>query len=540
MRCAHRLLLRRVHGRPHRRRLPALPLGPCHGSRTRARRADGFKIEGHSFDLKALKEKRDNYVKRLNGIYANNLGNSGVTSITGDASFVGPKEVRVGDKTYSGDNVLIAVGGTPTMPDIPGIELAVNSNGFFDFETMPKRVAVVGSGYIAVELAGIMQILGAEVDLVIRGERPLRTMEPDIVDLMVEEMSHSGINWVRGEIASISAAADGTKSCALKSGESIDGYDEVLFAIGREPVTGTLNLEAAGVEATPRGEVVVDAASRTSAEGVYAVGDVITGAIQLTPVAIAAGRLLSDRLFNGVPLEQSARTPCPPVAPPAPVRHARAPHSPAPRLTRGAARAAIMDYSMVPTVVFSHPPLAVMGLTEAEAVAKHGADAVTVHKSTWVNMMYVREFLNPTLDEGGYMPKTRAKLICVGPEQTVVGVHMVHAAALPTPPPPALRAVRAAPRTHSPAHRRRRRSASPSMRSSRVLAWPSRWVRPRPTSIRSSPSTRRRPRSSSRSHRGRPSTRSRPPPRPLHEPRARALGGRSRGGTRGGGCASIG
>jgi len=345
------------------------------------------KLEG--IDWRTLVEKRDNYVIRLNGIYANNLENSGITSITGDATFVGPKEVQVGDKTYSGDKVLIAVGGTPEMPDIPGIELAINSDGFFELESLPKKCAVVGSGYIAVELAGVLQALGSDVDLFIRGEMPLRTMEPDVVEIMVDEMSAMGVTWVRGEINELSGSKDGPKTATLKTGEKYEGYDEVLFAIGRKPVTDTLNLEKTGVETTARGEIVVDDASLTTQQDVYAVGDIITGAIQLTPVAIAAGRLLSDRLFNGAPLEETK-----------------------------------MDYDMVPTVVFSHPTMAVMGLTEAEAIAKYGADEVTCHKSTWVNMMYSREFLVQD-GHGPKPPRTRAKIVCVGKEQRVIGLHMV-------------------------------------------------------------------------------------------------------------------
>jgi len=349
----------------------------------------GFTVEGVSFDMASLKAKRDAYVKRLNGIYASNLEKSGITEIKGDAVFVGPKEVKVGDETYTAENVLIAVGGTPTLPDIPGIEMAITSDGFFDLEAIPKRVAVVGSGYIAIELAGILNLLGADVDLFIRGDMPLRTMEPDVVSLLVEEMTAAGVNWVtNADIGSLTIADDGTKTATLKSGAQHTGYDEVLYAIGRRPVTDSLNLEAAGVETTPAGEVVVDPASRTTAQGVYAVGDIITGAIQLTPVAIAAGRLLSDRLYGGVPEEQT-----------------------------------IMDYDMVPTVVFSHPTMAVMGLTEAQAVERHGADAVTVHKSTWVNMLYSREFL--VEGHGPMPPKTRAKIVCVGPEQRVVGLHLI-------------------------------------------------------------------------------------------------------------------
>lgn len=349
----------------------------------------GFNIEGCSFDLAALKAKRDAYVARLNGIYASNLEKSGITSITGDASFVGEREVKVGDKTFSGEHVLIAVGGKPLLPDIPGIELGMDSNDFFELEKVPKRVAVVGSGYIAVELAGILQILGAKVDLIIRSELPLRSMEPDVVSLLVEEMEAMGINWVRNaEITALEQAADGTKTATFKDGSTIEGYDDVLFAIGRVPVTDTLNLDSAGVVTAARGEIVVDPACRTSAHQTYAVGDIIKGGIQLTPVAIAAGRLLSDRLFNNLPEEES-----------------------------------IMDYDMVPTVVFSHPPMAVMGLTEEKAIAQYGEEAVTVHRSTWVNMMYSREFL--VEGHGAMPPKTRAKLVCVGPEQRVVGLHMI-------------------------------------------------------------------------------------------------------------------
>ena len=159
----------------------------------------------------------------------------------------------------------------------------------------------------------------------------------------------------------------------------------MLFAIGRKPVSASLDLHTSSIETTAAGHIAVDAASRTSCDGVYAVGDVI-GKIDLTPVAIAAGRLLSDRLFNGAPLDET-----------------------------------IMDYDMVPTVVFSHPPLAVMGLTEAEAIERYGAEQVTCHQTTFVNMLYSREFLFDGQDQ----PKTRAKLVCVGAEQRVIGVHMI-------------------------------------------------------------------------------------------------------------------
>jgi len=269
-------------------------------------------------------------------------------------------------------------------PPVEGAELAIDSNGFFELEEVPERVAVVGSGYIAVELAGILNVLGSKVDLFIRGDMPLRTMEPDVVKMLVTEMEEAGITVVRGESAAITEA-DGAKTLVCKDGQAYNGYSEILFATGRVPVTETLNLPSAGIDSNAKGHIVVDEASRTSAEDVYAVGDVI-GKVDLTPVAIAAGRLLADRLFAGA-----------------------------------AEKDTIMDYDNIPTVVFSHPPLAVVGLTEQEAIAKFGADEVTIHKSTFVNMLYSREFLY----KGQFQPKTFAKIVCAGDEQRIVGLHMI-------------------------------------------------------------------------------------------------------------------
>jgi len=345
----------------------------------------GFRVDGVTFSLADLKARRDAYVKRLNGIYQNNLANSDIELIEGDASFEGEKLVRVGDNLYSAANVLIAVGGRPRMPSIPGIEHGINSDGFFELEKIPKRVAVVGSGYIAVELAGILNVLGSKVDLVIRRDLPLGAMEPAIVKMLVTEMEAAGINIVKGEPSELLLAAGGYKSMVLKDGETLTGYNEVLFAIGRDPVTESLNLAAANVDCVDSGHIVVDGGSHTSADGVYALGDVI-GKIDLTPVAIAAGRLLADRLFGGVAEEDTT-----------------------------------MDYDMVPTVVFSHPPLAVQGLTEQQAIDRYGADEVKCYMTTFVNMLYSREFLI----EEQFQPKTAAKIVCVGPEERVVGLHMI-------------------------------------------------------------------------------------------------------------------
>lgn len=348
----------------------------------------GFELGDIKFSWGEIKRRRDAYVKRLNGIYANNLANSGITSITGDAKFTGPKEIEANGETYTADNILIAVGGKPLIPhDLIGKELASTSDDFFKYEEPPKKVVVVGSGYIAVELAGILKLLGSEVDLLVRGSI-LRYMDQTVIDQLKVEMTEEGVNFVKGEIAELTEE-DGKKKVTLKSGETLEGaYDEILFAIGREPVTDSLNLGSAGVETDDWGIVKVDKATqtKTSADGVFAVGDVIGSGVDLTPTAIAAGRLLSDRLFGGVPEEET-----------------------------------IMDYDNIPTVVFSHPPIATMGLSEPEAIEKYGADEITVHKTTFVNMLYSREFLV----EGQFQPKTMAKLVCVGKEQTVVGLHMI-------------------------------------------------------------------------------------------------------------------
>lgn len=345
----------------------------------------GITMSGYEFDMRAIKTKRDAYVHRLNGIYANNLKSSGVTFVAGDATFVGPKLVEVGGKTYTAKNILIAVGGRPSVPDISGAELGITSDGFFELDEVPKRVAVVGAGYTAVELACILNVLGSKVELFIRGDMPLKNMEVDVVEKLVVEMKEAGIKIIRGVSTSLEKAADGTITLTLKGDEKHTGYGEVLFATGREPVTASLNLTATDVRVSARGHIEVDAASQTTCDGIYALGDVI-GKVDLTPTAIAAGRLLSDRLYAGAPLKDTQ-----------------------------------MDYDFVPTAVFSHPPIAVCGLTEMEAIQRYGAENVNVHKTTFVNMLYSREFLV----EEQYQHKTFAKLVCVGTEEKVIGLHMI-------------------------------------------------------------------------------------------------------------------
>lgn len=300
----------------------------------------GYHDVQYKFEWKTIKENRDAYVARLNGIYGRNLENSNVHTITGAASFASSKEVVVDGKTYSADHILIAVGGRPVMPTFPGAEHAINSDGFFELEDLPKRAVVIGGGYIAVELAGVLQALGSEVTLVVRGHRPLKNFDDIICETLAEELDKTGMKVhcetqveevVRGD-------ADGPMTVRLNNGEVVEDVDCLLAATGREPLVDSLNLEAAGVKTSPKGYVEVDGFQQTNVDGVYAVGDV-TGKIELTPVAIAAGRKLSDRLFDG---QKEAK----------------------------------LDYENVPTVVFSHPPIGTIGLTEKQAIDKYGEDDV--------------------------------------------------------------------------------------------------------------------------------------------------------------------
>lgn len=301
----------------------------------------GYKDVSYKFDWPTIKANRDAYVKRLNGIYGTNLGNSDVETLTGTASFVGPKEVKVGDKSYTAEHVLIAVGGKPSMPDFPGAEMAINSDGFFELEEQPKRAVVIGGGYIAVELAGVLQALGTDVTLVVRGERPLKNFDDLICETLYDELVKAGMEVkCATTVKGAKKGGDGTMDVTFSDDSVLSGVDCLLAATGRVPLVEPLNLGAAGVQADGKGYIAVSEFQETNVEGVYAVGDV-TGKIELTPVAIAAGRKLSDRLFGGV-------------------------------------AGAKLDYSLVPTVVFSHPPIGTMGLTEKEAAAEYGADDIKV------------------------------------------------------------------------------------------------------------------------------------------------------------------
>lgn len=342
-----------------------------------------FKEASVSLDWGALKTARDNYVKRLNGIYERNLENSGITRIEGLASFAGPNSVKVGDETYTADHVLIAVGGKPSAPPFEGGEHCITSDGFFELEELPEKVAVVGAGYIAVEMAGIFNTLGSDTSLLVRGEKALRSFDDLVSSTLDNEMKRQGLKVLSNtNVGKVALADDGRKTLYDQDGTEIGTFDVVLSAIGRVPLVEPLALDKVGVTTSKKGYIEADEYQQTSADGIYALGDVC-GQIELTPMAIAAGRRLADRLFGKV---EGARA----------------------------------DYENVPTVVFSHPTIGTIGLTEAQAREKYGDDDIQVYTSTFVNLWY-----GPMPIEPSDKPKTAMKLVCLGPEEKVVGLHVI-------------------------------------------------------------------------------------------------------------------
>jgi glutathione reductase (NADPH) len=340
----------------------------------------GFRLgaaEPHDWPL--LKSKRDAYVERLNGIYAGNLAKRHIEVVHGRASFVDGRTVEVAGRRLTAPHILIAVGGRPMLPDIPGAQLGITSDEFFELEKRPDRVAVVGSGYIAIELTSIFASLGAKATLVLRGHKALKDFDSMLGESMLKIMHDEGVEVATSAWPfALERTATGALALEVRDGRRLTPFDAVVWAIGRVPAVEGLGLERAGVELDAYGFIVTDKYQVTSGEGIYAVGDV-TGRTQLTPVAIAAGRRLSDRLFGGQPERY-------------------------------------LDYENIPTVVFGHPPIGTVGLTEEEARVKYGDEEVTVFRSGFVPMYHALTTRKP---------RTDMKLVTVGPEKRVVGVHVI-------------------------------------------------------------------------------------------------------------------
>jgi glutathione reductase (NADPH) len=271
--------------------------------------SEGYKYSdlGPKFSWKDFKPKRDAYIHRLRGIYTSNWAKEGIDLHRGFASFVDKNTIEITKSedpsqkyVITADQICIATGGTPTMPsdnDIPGASLGINSDGFFDLEDQPKRVAVVGAGYIAVELAGIFNALGSETHLIIRHEKVLRTFDPLIQDTITPWMQHTGVNLhTQTRVTKVEGTKGGPLTVHTDTGSTIE-VDCLLWAIGRHSEIKRLNLGKVGVKTDKKGDIIVDEYQNTNISNITAIGDV-QGKALLTPVAIAAGRRLANRLFG--------------------------------------------------------------------------------------------------------------------------------------------------------------------------------------------------------------------------------------------------
>lgn len=336
----------------------------------------GWNTQGATFDWPTLRDNVAAEVNRLEGLYGQTLGNAKVDVYHQQAIIAGPNLIRLADGSeISAANILIATGAWPAIPDIPGAEFGITSNEVFHLDRLPKRAVIAGAGYIANEFAGIFNELGVEVTLITRGDRMLRSYDQEIVEKLVGISREKGIDIrFNFNCPAIRKQADGSLLVESGTGEDVE-TDLVLFATGRVPKTMGLGLEALGTAMDKDGAVIVDAYNRTNVPGIYAVGDV-TNRVQLTPVAIREGHAFADTLFGGNP-----RT---------------------------------IDYSTIPTAVFANPPIAGVGLTEAEARAELGD--VKVYKSDFRAMKNVL---------AGRDERALYKMIVDGATDKVVGLHLI-------------------------------------------------------------------------------------------------------------------
>lgn len=338
----------------------------------------GYEIKDSSFDFSKLKESRDGYVSRARQSYANNFERNGVERIDGFASFVDNHTVSVNGETYTAPHITIATGGHPLYPDVPGSELGETSDDFFAWESLPKSVLVVGAGYIAAELAGVLNELGVKTDLAFRRDHILRGFDSMLSEQVMAEMETAGITMHPTSIPkSLTKTERGTLLFEAQSGETIEA-ERVIWAVGRGANTQNIGLENTDIKLKANGYIETDAYENTSVSGVYAIGDV-NGKIALTPVAIAAGRRLSERLFNNKPEEK-------------------------------------LDYTNVPSVIFTHPVIGTVGLSEEKAIEVYGKDNVKAYTSSFASMY------TAVTD---HRQLVKMKLVTVGEEEKVVGLHAI-------------------------------------------------------------------------------------------------------------------
>ncbi|WP_312723718.1 glutathione-disulfide reductase [Stutzerimonas kunmingensis] len=335
----------------------------------------GWTIDGATFDWKTLIANKDREIQRLNGIYRSILVDSGVTLLQAHARLVDAHTVEVEGKQYTAEHILIATGGWPHVPAIPGREHAITSNEAFYLESLPRRVLVVGGGYIAVEFASIFHGCGADTKLLYRGELFLRGFDGSLRDHLKDEMIKKGVDLqFNVDIVHIDKQADGSLLATLEGGRTLEA-DCIFYATGRRPMLDNLGLEKAGVALDARGFIAVDDEYRTSVSSILAIGDVI-GRVQLTPVALAEGMAVARRLFKP---EQYRK----------------------------------VDYTTIPTAVFSLPNMATVGLTEEEA--REQGYKVTIFESRFRPMKL-------TMTDS--LERSLMKLVVDAETDRVLGCHM--------------------------------------------------------------------------------------------------------------------
>ncbi len=343
------------------------------------RDAPGFGVQARleGIDWPGLVERREGMIDNINRFWNGHAENLGIEVIRGFGRMADAHTVEVNGQRYTAEHIVLAPGGEPIVPPVPGADLGITSDGFFELTERPERVAVIGAGYIGVELAGMLRSLGSEVTLAAIEERALARFDPIVSETLTHQLEADGVHLqLPCKVEKLEQTDDGIALCSDEG--CVGHYDTVIWAVGRKPRTAELGLDAAGVETAADGTVPVDAYQDTGVAGVHAIGD-ITGQAALTPVAIAAGRRLAERLFT-------ERTD----------RH--------------------LDYENIPTVVFSHPPAGAVGLTEPEARERFGDQAVTIYETRFSAMRYA-------LAE--HKPETAMKLVCAGDDEKVVGLHMI-------------------------------------------------------------------------------------------------------------------
>ena len=336
----------------------------------------GYTIGETSFDFKTLRKNREAYIERSRQAFSNNFNRNGIDYIEGYARFVDKNTVEVNGEQIRAKHIVIATGSYAFVPNVPGSELGGTSDDVFAWEELPESVSIIGAGYIAVELAGVLHGLGVKTDLFVRKGGPLRGFDQGIVEVLVEEMKKNGQPLHTHKVPKkLEKLDNGDIQIHFEDGTTHTSQ-KVIWAVGRKANVSQLNLEAAGVALNERGFIQVDEYQNTTTPGIYALGDV-SGEKELTPVAVKAGRTLSERLFNG---KTDAK----------------------------------MDYELIPTVVFSHPAIGSIGLSQEQAEAKYGAENIKVYESNFAGMYSAITV---------HRQMTKLKLITLGEEEKIIGLH---------------------------------------------------------------------------------------------------------------------